>query len=100
MMNKEITINLISEIITTDEIGNQIPVDRVKTVYATLESIRQTEFINAGQMGLRPEYKVVIWEFEYEGEKLVEIGSERYSVYRTYTSNDKIELYLTKRVGE
>ena len=96
----DIVVNLVAENYTFDEIGNQIPIKTKKEVFSTCESVSQSEFFNAGQTGLKPDYKLVIWSFEYQNEQLVEIDNIEYSVYRTFLRDDeKIELYLTKRSG-
>lgn len=100
-MIRNTTVNLINKTYTSDEIGQQIPTETIKTVFADIQSISQKEFFQAGQSGLKPQYKILIWGFEYSGETAVELDSKRYSVYRTFLRNDeKIELYLTEKVGE
>ena len=99
-MVRDIVIKLISETYTFDEVLNQIATETVKEVYGSIESISQSEFFNAGQSGFKPDYKVVVWGFEYSNENVVEINGTKYSVYRTYSrKDDKIELYLTSKVG-
>lgn len=41
-----------------------------------------------------------MFAFDYNGEDIVEIDGNRYSVYRTYRAKaDEIELYLEKKAG-
>jgi SPP1 family predicted phage head-tail adaptor len=69
-------------------------------VFGGIESISQSEFFNAGQSGLKPDYKVIMWGFEYDGQEVVKIDDIKYSIYRTYQrKDDKIELYLIQKVG-
>jgi hypothetical protein len=67
-----------------------------------LESVSQSEYFSAGESGLKPEHKVIIWAFEYQGEKIAELNGVKYSIYRTFqnTKKNKIELYLTKKAGD
>lgn len=61
--------------------------------------ITQTEFFSAGQNGITPDGKYTVWASEYHGERLIEVGNERYTIYRTYPVNGKVELYAGWRVG-
>lgn len=100
-MIRNTTVNLIKKTYTPDEIGQQIPTETIKTVFCEIQSISQNEFFKAGQSGLKPQYKILIWGFEYSGEIAIELDGKKYSVYRTFLRNDeKIELYLTEKVGE
>ena len=99
-MVRDVAVKLISETFTFDDIGNQLATESENSVFATIESISQSEFFSAGQSGFKPDYKVVIWGFEHTNEGIVELDSVRYSVYRTFLRKDeKIELYLSKKVG-
>ena len=75
---------LISQTITEDEIGNQIPVEARKTILCKVKSVGRTEFYGAATAGLRPEIVFVVHEFEYSGEREVEFEGERYKVIRSY----------------
>lgn len=100
-MVRNTTVNLIKKTYVSDDIGQQIPAETIKTVFADIQSISQNEFFKAGQSGLKPQYKILIWGFEYNGETAIELDGKKYSVYRTFLRNDeKIELYLTEKVGE
>lgn len=97
---KNVSIKLIAETFAADSIGNQTATETNKTVYAEIASVSQSEFFQAGQSGLKPDYKVIMWSFEYNGENIIEYDSKRYNVYRTFLRTDeKIELYLTQKAG-
>lgn len=64
------------------------------TVFCTEKSIGQKEFFAAEAQGLKAEYKLEMWAFEYSGEKFAEYKNQKFSVYRTYKVNDKMEIYL------
>ncbi|NMA65320.1 MAG: phage head closure protein [Clostridiaceae bacterium] len=99
-MIRNTTVNLIKKTYVSDEIGQQIPTATKKTVFADVEGISQNEFFKAGRTGLKPQYKILIWVFEYNGEAAVELDGKKYSVYRTFLRDDeKIELYLTEKLG-
>lgn len=100
-MIRNANANLIKTTYVLDEIGQQIPVETSKTVFADVQSISQSEFFKAGQTGFKPQHKILIWGFEYDGENAIELNGERYKIYRTFLrADEKIELYLTQKVGE
>ena len=69
-------------------------------VFAKIESVSQSEFFSAAQTGYKSEFKVTIWQSDYEEQPFVEINERRYSVYRRFMrSDEKVELYLTSKVG-
>lgn len=101
MVNKITDINLISRTFRKDEIGQQIATETVKTVVAELKSINRSEWVAAHQVGYNPVVTAIVSAFDYNNEEIVEIDSERYVVYRTYSrKDDYIELMLRKKVGE
>ena len=74
------------------------PTETKRTVYCTLKSIGQQEAYLAMGQGLNPELKVILaHDFEYQGERLIEIDGVRYDILRTYiTEKDGIELTLQR----
>ena len=99
MENKRRKISLISVEHDQDEIGQIVETETAVEVIATLQSVSQNEWTDAGQLGLAAQYQAVIWSFEYHGEEIVDIGEKRYKVYRTYDTGRQIELYLEELVG-
>lgn len=95
------SISLITKTAGEKDALGQIPMTDFKTeVYADVGSITQSEFMNAGQMGFRPELRFKVWRSEYSGESIVEYDGKYYSIYRTYEAdNGRIELYAERRVG-
>lgn len=96
------TISLISITgYTTDSIGQVIPTEERMDVIAEISSISQSEFMDAGQIGLKPDLRFEIWTAEYDGQENVEMDGIRYSVYRTYKRPDgRTELYTERRSGD
>ncbi len=75
-----------------------------KEVFATVEGVGQKEFFSAAQSGFKAEYKVSLWQSDYEGQTLAEFEDygqkRRFNVYRKYPRKDgKIELYLSDKLG-
>ena len=83
-----------------DALGQIVHTESKSTVYADVESVTQSEFMQAGEMGFKPELRFLVWRSEYSGETLVDYNNKRYSIYRTYeATNGRIELYAERRVG-
>ena len=102
MTDRLTDINLISRTYSSsDIIGQQVATETIKTVVAELKSINRSEWVAAHQVGYNPVVTAIISAFDYNNEEIVEIDSERYVVYRTYSrKDDYIELMLRKKVGE
>lgn len=101
MTDRLTDINLISRTFTSDTIGQQVATETIKTVVAELKSINRSEWVAAHQVGYNPVVTAIVSAFDYNNEEIVEINSERYVVYRTYSrKDDYIELMLRKKVGE
>lgn len=93
-------IMLISKKYEKDSMSQQIPQETIKKVFCDIEGISSREIFEAGRNGLRPECRVIVFDSDYNGEEIVELNGKRYGVYRTYPrKNEKVELYLEKKVG-
>lgn len=100
-MNKAKKIKLIANAYTSDSIGQLIPTESEKSVFAKIRSASQSEFFNAGENGLKPDKVFDVLMTEYEGQMRVKYDNDNYSVYRTYLRDDgRVELYTEKRVGD
>lgn len=99
-MNRDSVCLLISETYETDELNQKKPVETARQVFCRVDSVTRAEFYNAGQAGLNPSAKLIVFFGDYEGEKIVDLGGKRYGVYRTYTPDEEtVELYLERKVG-
>lgn len=99
-MNMQDVITLRRVGITVDEYG--VPQNEVTEtdVYARVESVSASEFFDAGQNGLKPEYRFTVSAWEYGDEEELSYNGRIYSIYRTYRrSLDLIELYAERKVG-
>ena len=72
-----------------------------REILARLSSVDRGEFFAAGQNGLRPDFRFVVFAGEYAGEKLCEYNGAQYAVYRTYQvpGTDDMELYVQRKAG-
>ena len=70
-------------------------------VYASIEPVGRDEFQAAGVNGMKAENKLNVWSSEYDKQPEVRLGSELFSIYRTFgpKPNGKTELYIAERVG-
>jgi len=91
---------------TYDEYGNEIPAESKRTVYCRVESVGRTEFYQAAQNDMHPQYIFSISHYrDYMGEKELLYrdwtGKEkRYAITRTYRTGDRIELTAEERIGD
>lgn len=98
-------IYLVAETFTKDELGQMIPEETSRAVWARLQSVTRAEWTNAGQQGMQPQLVAITPIVNYANEKIVQIGENesavRYGVYRTFfgPDTDMIELYLERKVG-
>lgn len=99
MYDRERLITLVTETVDYDSIGQPVPVETYREIFAKLRSVSLTEWTMAGQLGNSASIQAVIWSFEYRGEEVVLVGGRRYHVYRTYDTGDRMELYLEEMVG-
>ena len=91
---------LVQKTMTTDELGYPIASEKTYDTFCKVESVTRSEFFNAGKAGLTPEYVFTINAVEYEGQPEVEYEGKRYTIYRTYrTDEDMMELYAEYRSG-
>ena len=101
------SIKLVTTGYTFDSAGNQIPTRSEREVLCQVLSVGRSEFYQAAQNGLHPEYVFKISHYkDYEGEKEVVYrawgGNEKiYDVIRTYKApdSDAVELTVQERIG-
>ena len=93
-------VSLISVVYTTDALKQRVPTETSRQVFCNIGSVTGSEFFEAGQSGVRPEFRVTMIAQEYNDEKIVAFNNKRYGVYRTYFGrNDTIELYVEEQEG-
>lgn len=94
------TMDLITQDYTSDDIGNQIPVESRRTVFCKVKSVRQSEFYAAKTADLKPEIMFEMRAEEYKGETEAEYCGQRYTVVRTYsTGYEKLELICERVIA-
>ena len=94
-------IVLIQETYTQNSFSGQVPAETETSVWASIRSATRSEWEAAGQNGINPSIVIRTPRVNYNGEKTVEVGGQRYGIYRTYfpADSDEIELYCEEKVG-
>lgn len=90
---------LITQNFAKDSIGQYVSTEERTDIFVSEGDITRSEYYNAGRIGLNPEIMLVTPRINYDGQLIVEYRGKRYSVYRTYTNGEDIELYLTEKGG-
>lgn len=72
--------------------------ETARTVMCTVQSVRRTEFYNALNAGIQPEYVFVLALAEdYQNERIVMFHGQKFNVIRTYmTAGDGIEITVER----
>ena len=68
----DVVIKLISQTLTTDELGYPIASETFYETFAKVRSVTQTEFFSAGKNGITPDFSFVVNDAEYHGQRLLE----------------------------
>lgn len=98
-------IKLIGKSYTIDESGNQIAVDTARTVFCKVNSATRTEFYNAAQVNMHPNYVFTLSHYkDYLNEPEIEYTdwtgtTKRYAITRTYINGDSIDLTAEERIA-
>lgn len=100
-MDRSTPIYLVSETYTEDQFGVLQPTTTKRLCYANVTSVSASEFFEGGRNGLNPEYRMIMFGPDYEGEEIVEYNGVQYFIYRTYQARtDVLELYVELRKGK
>ena len=92
---------LITEQWITDQYGNQIAAETVKSLWCGKIAVGADEFYKAGLEGLKPDLTLVIYAIEYNGEEAVIFNGKKYTVIRLYERTDGLlELHCAQKVGD
>ena len=96
-------LTLISQTLVKNKYGVSVPDEEQTTqneVFCECHSINRNEFFEAGRNGLNPQYMFTVFAGDYNGESECYYDGLRYSIYRTYkTDDDYIELYVERKGG-
>ena len=99
-MNRSEQINLVVEEYNQNDYGVMEKTTTARPVFADITSVTSQEWFEGGRNGLNPQFRFILFAYDYNGENIIEYKGNQYSVYRTYIrKNDLIELYVEKRKG-
>ena len=99
-MDRSEIIYLISTRQKQDDLGQWLTEEAVRPVFCDVRSVSYSEWFEAGRNDMKPELSFVIYQYDYDGEKIVEYQGKRYGIYRTYVgTNDRLELYAESKGG-
>ena len=100
-------IILVKTTYTRDEEGNMIPSPAERQVLCRNESVSRSEYYQAAQVGMHPEYIFVLTHFmDYEGERFIKYTdwmNKEHELYvtRTYRrpNSTELEIVAEERTG-
>lgn len=87
------------EVVGNDKYGNTQEVKKERTILCQELSLYSSEFYSAATVGLKPEVKVAINYFEYEGEEEIIFKGQHYYILRTYRADDYLEITAGDKIG-
>lgn len=91
-------IKLIGQTFTINAVGDSIPAETGRVVYAEHKSIGLKRKIEAEQMGLKLTDKFVLSNAaEYHGEEVLEHNGRRYNIVSVYIADDESVELTTAR---
>ena len=100
-MDRSKIVTLLGSSYTQDDNGIWQETITERDVFCQVDSVTRSEFFEAGRNGLNPDFRVTMFMYDYEGERLVRYNGRTYSVYRTYSDrNDILELYVQRTGGD
>lgn len=100
-MDRSIVISLITETVVESDLHVPQAVQQTeRDVFADVTSVTGSEWFEGGRNGIVPEYRMIVFKYDYQGEQLLRYNGTVYQIYRTYERRtDELELYCAKRKG-
>lgn len=99
-MDRSNVIKLISSTKTQDNNGVWRETLTERQVFCDVSSVTASEFFEGGRNGLNPEYRMTMFNGDYQGETMLKFNGRTYAIYRTYLDrNDNLELYVERKGG-
>ncbi len=97
----DLTIKLIQETITTDEIGNKIATNtEIEVPIIKHEDIYSSEYYEAGTLGMKPTLRIRISALNYNNEKQLKYMNQLYEIIRVDTPTiDEKSLICERKIG-
>jgi len=99
-MDRSDIVKLITETKTKNALGVYAVTRSYKQVFCNVSSVTMQEFFEGGRNGLKPDYRITMFAYDYENQEMLEYKGTTYAIYRTYLKNtDTIELYVQRKGG-
>lgn len=100
-MDRSIVISLIAETVVESDLHVPQAVQQTeRDIFADVTSVTGNEWFEGGRNGIVPEYRMIVFKYDYQGEQLLRYNGTVYQIYRTYERRtDELELYCAKRKG-
>lgn len=99
-MDRSNIVRLIGDTYTQDSNGIWQSTPTERQVFCQVNSVTRNEFFEGGRNGLNPEFRVTMFRYDYQGERVLRYQGNTYSIYRTYNNrDDTIELYVERTGG-
>lgn len=89
----------LGNMVETIQYGEPIRTMAWRGVFANKKSVRQSEFYQAANVGLKPELVFEVRSFEYNNDEKVRYGDDEYFIIRAYENGEITELTVTSHVG-
>ncbi len=89
LWNDVIELGSLSQSIVNGEAINSYT---YRKVFADKQSVRQSEFYEAKQIGLKPELMFVIRSIEYDNDERIRFKNKEYEILRTFDKGETIEI--------
>ena len=100
-MDRSVAFYLLSASYSQDSIGQWVKTIEKRQVFGQVSSVTANEFFAGGQNGYKPDIRITMFAYDYQGEDDLELDGKIYTVYRTYFARtDTVELYCERRVGD
>lgn len=100
MMDRSTPIKLLATQKSQNDYGVWEETQTSRDVFCQVESVTRAEFFEGGRNGLNPEFRMLMFSGDYNGERLLMYNGNTYSIYRTFIAkNDIIELYVERKGG-
>ena len=81
MKNSKMSIDLIEPVITKGDLNQAVETTRItSTIIAQVDSVSQTEFFSGGKIGLKPQLRATVYDFEYNDEPIVRVNGKLYKI--------------------
>lgn len=89
----------LGNLVETIEHGEPIQSYQWREVFSNKKSVRQSEFYQAGTIGLRPELIFEVHSFEFDNDEKVKYNDKEYTIIRVFDKGEITELIVSSHVG-